>query len=181
MSKPPSDKKRNWRHLALIAAGVLVMAATAFWLWLPVYGLNTAKRFLRWRFNDIPQVTTSELGEQLKSTNAPILLDIRARDEFEMSHIPNARHLSPEATDAQVRAHLATIPTSRPIVVYCSVGYRSCTMARRLKKLGRKNVSNLEGSIFAWATESRTLESSQTVHPYNWFGNRMLPEFPSAK
>ena len=170
----PSLLRNHWKIIALTSTALLLLAAIAFWLWLPTHGLGTAKRFLRWKFNDVQQITTSELATQLQSANTPVLLDIRARAEFETSHLPNARHLSPEATDAQIRSHLAVIPPGRPIVVYCSVGYRSCTMARRIKKLGRTDVSNLEGSIFAWTSENRPLEPRPRVHPYNWFGHRML-------
>ena len=177
MSEPPSEKKkgRNWQRIGLIVIGLIFAAAIAFWLWLPAYGLNTAKRFLRWKFDDIHHITTAELAVQMKSENSPAILDIRRPEEYETSHLPNARHLLPESSDAQIQELLSGIPAKRPIVVYCSVGYRSSTMARRLKDFGRNNVSNLEGSIFAWAGEGQKLEPKQTVHPYNWFGRKMLP------
>ena len=176
MSEPPSEEKkdRNWRRIGLISGGVFLVIITAFWLWLPSYGLNTAKRFLRWKFDDIHHITTAELAAQMKSENPPAILDIRNSEEYETSHLQNARHVSPESSDAQVQTHLLSIPENRPIVVYCSVGYRSSSMALRLIKLGRTNVSNLEGSIFAWASEGRSLEPHNVVHPYNWFGRRML-------
>ena len=61
-----------------------------------------------------------------------------------------------------------------PIVVYCAVGYRSAKMAQRLQALGHTNVINLEGAIFAWATEGNALEGSNKVHPFNTMGRRML-------
>ena len=178
MSEPPSEEKtgRNWRRICLFSGAVALLSVIAFWLWLPAYGLNTAKRFLRWKFDDVHHITTAELAAQMKGENPPAILDIRGLEEYETSHLPNARHLPPESTDAQIQKLLSSIPAKRPIVVYCSVGYRSSTMARRLKALGRVNVSNLEGSIFAWAGEGQKLEPQQTVHPYNWFGRRMLPD-----
>ena len=56
------------------------------------------------------------------------------------------------------------------------MGYRSSTMARRLKTIGRNNVSNLEGSIFAWAEDGHSLELKNKIHPYNWFGRRLIPD-----
>ena len=178
MSEPPSEEKkdRNWRRIGLISGGVFLVIITAFWLWLPAYGLNTAKRFLRWKFDDIHHITTAELAAQMKSENPPAILDIREAEEYETSHLPNARHLLPESSDAQIQKLLSGIPANRPIVVYCSVGYRSSTMARRLKALGRVNVSNLEGSIFAWAADGHSLELKNKIHPYNWFGRRMIPD-----
>ena len=178
MSKPPSEEKkgRNWRRIALIAAGLIFAAAIAFWLWLPAYGLNTAKRFLRWKFDDIHHITTGELATQIKGGNPPAILDIRRPEEYETSHLPNARHLLPQSSDVQIQELLSGIPPERSIVVYCSVGYRSSTMARRLKTIGRNNVSNLEGSIFAWAEDGHSLELKNKIHPYNWFGRRLIPD-----
>ncbi len=178
MSEPPSEEKkdRNWRRIGLISGGVFLVIITAFWLWLPAYGLNTAKRFLRWKFDDIHHITTAELAKHMKGEHPPAILDIREAEEYETSHLPNARHLLPESSDAQIQKLLSGIPANRPIVVYCSVGYRSSTMARRLKALGRVNVSNLEGSIFAWAADGHRLESRDKIHPYNWFGRRMIPD-----
>ena len=178
MSEPPSEEKtgRNWRRIGLIGGTVTLLSAITFWLWLPVYGLNTAKRFLRWKFDDIHHITTVELAAQMKGENSPAILDIRGLEEYETSHLPNARHLLPESSDAQIQKLLSGIPANRPIAVYCSVGYRSSTMARRLKALGRVNVSNLEGSIFAWAVDAHPLESRDKIHPYNWFGRRMIPD-----
>ena len=177
MSELPSEEKtgRNWRRIGLIGGGVILVISIAFWLWLPAYGLNTAKRFLRWKFDDIHHITTVELAAQMKGENPPAILDIRRPEEYETSHLPNARHLLPQSSDAHIQELLSGISAKRPIVVYCSVGYRSSTMARRLKTLGRVNVSNLEGSIFAWASKGQKLEPKQTVHPYNWFGSIMLP------
>jgi len=178
MSEPPSEEKkdRNWRRIGLISGGVILAIITAFWLWLPAYGLDTAKRFLRWKFDDVHHITTAELAAQMKSENPPAILDIRELEEYETSHLPNAHHLLPESTTAQIKELLSGIPTKRSIVLYCSVGYRSSNMARKLKNLGRDTVSNLEGSIFAWAVDGHPLESRNKIHPYNWFGARMIPE-----
>ena len=46
-----------------------------------------------------------------------------------------------------------------PIVVYCSVGYRSARVARWLGRQGFTNVRNLDGSLFAWANEGRPMEA----------------------
>ena len=45
---------------------------------------------------------------------------------------------------------LAGVKKSAPVVVYCSVGYRSDQIAAKLIKLGYTNVHNLYGGIFDW-------------------------------
>jgi len=49
------------------------------------------------------------------------------------------------------------------VVVYCSVGYRSSALAEKLQRAGFTNVVNLEGSIFQWANEGRTLSRGTNV------------------
>lgn len=62
------------------------------------------------------------------------------------------------------------IDPTRPVVAYCSVGYRSSVLVQRLRDAGFTQAVNLEGSIFAWANEGRPLESDGrtvgVVHPY---------------
>ena len=57
------------------------------------------------------------------------------------------------------------------VVVYCSVGYRSAELVKRLKATGAGNVFNLEGSLFRWANEGRPVyrgaERVFEVHPYD--------------
>jgi rhodanese-related sulfurtransferase len=122
---------------------------------------------------DYPQVrhlTTADLVVMLQSdsTPAPILLDVRQPDEFSVSHLQGAL-LAPELPDA-IEA-LDDVDKSYPIVVYCSVGYRSGALAAELQENGYTNVYNLEGSIFTWANEGRPVfaggDRVYRVHPYN--------------
>ena len=59
----------------------------------------------------------------------------------------------------------------RTIVVYCSVGYRSSQLAEKLRARSIENVFNLEGSLFQWANEGRSLyrgdERVHEAHPYD--------------
>ena len=58
-----------------------------------------------------------------------------------------------------------------PIVVYCSVGYRSEKIGEKLRKAGYTNVTNLFGGLFTWANENRPLKNkadqpTRAVHGY---------------
>jgi len=116
----------------------------------------------------------------LADTNRPqpVILDVRKREEFLVSHLRGAKSVDP---GAQAESLKSLVATNRPVVVYCSVGYRSSELARRLMKAGITNVFNLEGSIFQWANEGRPLVNSNgpaaKVHPYNarW-GALLKPE-----
>jgi sterol desaturase/sphingolipid hydroxylase (fatty acid hydroxylase superfamily)/rhodanese-related sulfurtransferase len=134
-------------------------------------GLILAKWTVRARFPDVRQISTVQLSDWLADSRreAPVLLDARTEDEFNVSHLPNAvREVPPEA-----------IASGKPVVAYCSIGWRSAEAVRRLVETGHTNVLNLEGSIFAWASEGRPLElhgqAVHKVHPYDRKWGRLLP------
>ncbi len=123
------------------------------------------------QFPGIASVTTQELTDWLADPHRsqPLLLDVRAREEFEVSHLPNAIWA---ATAQQQSNALLHVSPSRTVVLYCSVGWRSAQATSRLLKGGRRGVFNLEGSIFQWANEGRPLTDSRVmpvhvVHPFN--------------
>ncbi len=136
-----------------------------------------AYKMVRDKFPDVRQLKPSELADWLKDTSQPqpILLDARAEKEFAVSHLPNAKHA---ADEVQAVAVLQTQPKDAPVVVYCSIGYRSSALAQKLKARGYTNVQNLEGSIFMWANEGRLLlrgaETVSVVHPFDEKWGRLL-------
>jgi rhodanese-related sulfurtransferase len=130
--------------------------------------------WLRWKFSEVPRLSPAALEAWLNDRNrvAPLLLDVRSYAEHDTSFIGESRWTEPSSGLENIEAlktELARAP--RPIVVYCSAGYRSAQLARRLLAAGVAPVYNLEGSIFAWANEGRALRSpygaTQWVHPYN--------------
>jgi rhodanese-related sulfurtransferase len=135
---------------------------------------RAARALVTWRirahFPDVAGLSTADLAVWLADPDRPppVLLDARTAAELAVSHLPGARWVPP---DADVAALLADLPAQRPIVVYCAVGYRSALLARALGAAGRRDVFNLEGSIFAWASEGRPLRSAHgptaVVHPFD--------------
>ena len=130
---------------------------------------------IRARFPEVRQVSVAELGRRLEGPRPPVLLDVREPAEFEVSHLPGARLTTDlqEALDA-----LRGVKRDQPVVVYCSVGYRSSALAEELAAAGYTAVANLEGSIFAWANSGRPVyrggEAVGRVHPYDRTWGRLL-------
>ena len=170
------------------SAGLLMLFALAALGWLvfaaDTRGLAAMKQTVRARFPQVHQLPTGDLAAWLQDSGRtpPWLLDVRRLEEFAVSHLPGAVPVDPEATAQEV---LRSLPANRPVVVYCSVGYRSSALAARLIQAGFTNVFNLEGSIFAWANEQRPLECDgrpvKQVHPYNAAASRMLRKDYRAK
>ena len=98
-----------------------------------------------------------------------LFLDARELEEYETSHIPNAKHIGYNHFKL---SNLEGVAKNQKIIVYCSVGYRSEKLTNRLIKEGYSNVFNLYGSIFEWANLEYPLEDKQgnstsKVHTYN--------------
>lgn len=98
-----------------------------------------------------------------------VLLDTRSLDEFNVSHIPDSKWVGYEKFDIGL---LENIPRDQKIVCYCSVGYRSGKIGRKLKELGFEEVYNLYGGIFEWNNQGHKLidmqnRETQKLHVYN--------------
>ena len=115
----------------------------------------------------VPYMSVQELA--MPKTEA-ILLDAREIKEYKVSHIKNAMHVGYDHFD--VNTVLKSIPdTSKPIVVYCSLGIRSEDIAEQLKKKGYTNVYNLFGGIFEWKNNNFPVfnsEEKETEHIHTY-------------
>jgi len=164
--------------LTLAVLGCASLAGLVLW-WLADHrrGIAWAVSVVRDRFPDVSQLSPSSLDAWLRDAQraAPQLVDARSEEEFVVSHLPGARRIDPESS---APAALSALDPNRPVVVYCSAGYRGSTLARRLQNAGRRDVWNLEGGIFAWANTGLPLECAgqpaQRVHPYSLIFSRLL-------
>ena len=157
----------------LLGAALAVLSALAFTPFTP-RDWPALKASIRSSFPAVRHISIDAL-EQLRARTDVLLVDVRARDEFAMSHIAGARHADGEQA---LLALLASEPRDRDIVVYCSVGYRSGKLAQTLGERGFSKVSNLEGSLFEWANSGRPVVADthspaqgtrtvSVVHPFN--------------
>jgi len=112
----------------------------------------------------VPYVTV----EELKLLDNPVLLDARPKKEYDVSHIEDATCVGFISFNKSKVAHLSPDDT---IVVYCSVGYRSEKIGKKLQELGFKNVYNLYGSIFEWVNQGNPVVNKDgkttEVHAFN--------------
>jgi rhodanese-related sulfurtransferase len=141
---------------------------------------KSVKEEIRSQFPSVAQLPTADLFEWMESERSPkpLLIDAREPEEFAVSHLSGALRAS--SIEEALRA-LAVTEQDHPIVVYCSVGYRSSQLAEGLQHSGYINVYNLEGSIFQWANEGRPVYRGSTavevVHNYDsYWGQLLRPE-----
>ena len=118
--------------------------------------------------DSVPTIQSAELSRKISETPNLILLDAREQTEFEVSHLKGAKWIGYDDFDT---ARVAALDKNSPVIVYCSVGYRSEKIGEKLQKLGFTDVQNLRGGIFDWANRKLPVEtageSTPAVHPYD--------------
>lgn len=168
--------------------------------------MNILLYTVRTKFASVQHVSTDTVFSWLSRPRSDLVLfDTRAAAEFSVSHLPHAVHVDPDSDDtaltAALRRHLPEPgPETTTIACYCSLGYRSSTVATRLNRLRHQlpdtdplppyEAVNIEGSIFKWANEGKPLVDSsgaptKLVHPFSKIFGRLLNselwKFPETK
>lgn len=91
----------------------------------------------------VPQMTVRDLDAW---TGAPAtVIDVRGESEWREGHLPDAQWIPL----GQLAAHAATLPPT-PLVLQCQSGARSSIAASLLMRLGRRDVTNLQGGYVGW-------------------------------
>lgn len=116
--------------------------------------------------HSIPEIGVEELYEGKEKF---ILLDTREKKEFQISKIKDAIWVGYDDFDLE---RVRGLDKNKPIVCYCSVGYRSEKIGEKLRKAGFKDVRNLYGSVFEWVNHGYPLvdqngSSTDSLHTYS--------------
>ncbi len=121
-------------------------------VWFPEVAWVDAETLSRWM--------TREASKQ------PVILDVRSKEEFEVSHLGGALRADPDHPDIAA----LSLPPDSTVVVYCSLGVRSAAIVDELEAAGFTKVYNLKGGIFDWANDGLPIfrggEPADQVHPY---------------
>lgn len=125
------------------------------------------REMLRKYYDDFPTIEATITAEKIGSKNVYIL-DTREKREYDVSHISGAKYVGYEHFSLD---KVISIPKDAEIIVYCSIGARSQTIGKKLKKAGYSNVKNLYGGIFNWVNLNYPLVNSQgnteTIHGFS--------------
>ncbi len=136
-----------------------------------------------------PELLTSPgaLAEQLRSDRRPLVLDVRAPEDFAAGHIPGAVHLDLwgvsliDTDPAPLRAfmwmidhlfNLRGVDGSSPVVVYDSQsGVRAARAFWFLEYFGHPGVQVLDGGFTAWTAAGLPVtQESQPPRTSDWSG-----------
>jgi rhodanese-related sulfurtransferase len=162
--------------LAFLMILPLALVALLYFEGRPI-GLDVVRQVSARKFPSVEWISAPALArwQQDSTRSQPLLLDARTAPEYQLSHLAGARRIDP---NRPLLKHMEAFARDTPIVVYCSVGYRSARVARWLGRQGFTNVRTLEGGLFAWANEDRPMGAdrgpAKEVHPYNEFWGRLL-------
>lgn len=120
--------------------------------------------------------SVKEIGvDEVEAISGAQLLDAREKEEYNVSHIKGSTFVGYKNFDASTLSHL---DKSKPVIVYCSVGYRSEKIAEKLEKKGFTEVYNLYGGIFEWVNQDKPIYNkggqTRNIHPYSWLWGQWL-------
>jgi rhodanese-related sulfurtransferase len=126
------------------------------------------KDLLNKYYDGFPTISITDAKAKIGSKNV-YFLDTRELKEFNVSHIMGAKCVG---FDNFVLSSVKHIPKNAEIIVYCSIGARSQTIGKKLKKAGYKNVKNLYGGFFYWANMSYPMVNhkgipTRRIHGYS--------------
>ncbi|MCX2741078.1 rhodanese-like domain-containing protein [Pontibacter anaerobius] len=152
---------------------LLLLSAFCWLILLQACGQTTDKAYalmLKGLYkNTVPTIKPAQLKAILTAdTVQPLLLDTRQPEEYNISHLSGAKLVEYEAFKVE---QLREIPKDTPIILYCSVGYRSERVGEQLREAGYTNVRNLYGGIFEWVNQGQPVYDSNgktnKVHAYS--------------
>lgn len=109
--------------------------------------------------NTVRIISLEDLKVRLydKSKPAPLLVDVREKDEFRGGYIPGAIHLPRGFLEMQAESKLPD--KKAEIVLYCAGGTRSAFAAKSLGELGYENVTSANPGFVRWKDMAYPVET----------------------
>ncbi len=101
-----------------------------------------------------PALTPDALERDQPRNFAPVIVDVRDKDEFEQFRIPGSRNIPLDEIESRIKE----IPADDPVVVVDHAGHQAGVTCRLLHSLQRKKVQHLEGGILAWRQSGKNVD-----------------------
>jgi rhodanese-related sulfurtransferase len=94
-----------------------------------------------------------DLQSLIESGTAPVILDVRSKQEYDSGHVPGALFVP----FWQVKSTLPKLGLTpgTPLVVYCGHGPRAYMAGSALRRLGFTKITYLAGHMSRWVSEGR--------------------------
>jgi molybdopterin/thiamine biosynthesis adenylyltransferase/rhodanese-related sulfurtransferase len=111
----------------------------------------------------VEEVNATRARELLDAEDAPLLVDVRERDEWEQGRIPGAV-LVPRG-NLESRIENVAPDRSRPVLLYCAAGNRSAFAAQTLTALGYEHAISLAGGYTDWQRHGFPTDLPRSLGP----------------
>ena len=108
----------------------------------------------------VPEIEVAELAERVGEPDAPVVIDVRERSEWDEGHIPGAVHVPRGFLESRIGG------VARPdqeVVLACASGMRSLLAGRTLAEMGYANVQSLAGGFTRWKQNGHRYEVPRTL------------------
>ncbi len=146
------------------------------------FTLETVRAQVVRDYGGVAQLSTQNFAAQLSRRPDVLLLDVREEEEFAVSHLTGAVRVDPDIWRWSFMSKFGEKVRGKTVIFYCAVGVRSSQLAEdvqaALKERGAKAVYNLDGGIFAWHNESRTLVNAngktEFMHPFDAYWGQLV-------
>lgn len=101
-------------------------------------------------------ISQSELVSRINDKSAPIILDVRSRDEYNQGHVPGAINVPYDHYEAALLD--LKLNKSDEVIVYCERGGRAKKVEKSLENQGFFEVRHLEGDMSGWRNAGLLIE-----------------------
>jgi adenylyltransferase/sulfurtransferase len=125
--------------------------------------MATFRELLAAARGEIKEARPDQVEAQLKTSQPPVLIDIREPDEVQQGVIPGAVVIPRGYLELRVERRVPD--HEQPVVVYCASGVRSVFAAKTLEQMGYTNVASLAGGFDGWKQQGLKFSVPRSLRP----------------
>lgn len=102
-------------------------------------------RWMKKKYRSKENISKEELNAIMNNNQNVVLLDVRSPQEYDEEHLPNAINIP--TYEIYQKAQKIIKDKETTIICYCTIGVRSKKAIKMLRKMGYKNLYNLENGM----------------------------------
>jgi sulfur-carrier protein adenylyltransferase/sulfurtransferase len=125
--------------------------------------MATFRELLAAARGQVKEAQPDQVDAQLKTSQPPVLIDIREPEEVQQGIIPGAVVIPRGYLELRVERRLPD--HEQPVVVYCASGVRSVFAAKTLEQMGYTNVASLAGGFEGWKQQGLKFSVPRSLRP----------------
>ena len=110
-----------------------------------------------------PEVSTNEAVALMKGNPRPVVVDVRARADYDQGHLPGA--LSVPFAEFKARLESLKLPKFDPVILYSSDDTQARDATRILYESGYQGALTLKGGLDAWRAAGQVVVKPQSSPP----------------